>query len=209
MNRAFLMGSVASEVAKSRKFKVDETGQFKTRVLNWRVWWSLNFFASVLVMSGFAVVNVRGEQSPQDSALLSEVRLLRQAIEALAGNGTRVQIVFGRLQLQEQRTASAARRLDELREALAAATSRASVAADHIKEIEDSVADETRPLEEQRAMKQELQRATQEWGRLEAERARLAADAADAGAVLTQEQGRWSDLNTQLEALERALTPRR
>lgn len=34
-----------------------------------------------------------------ESALLIEVRLLRQAIEALAGNGSRIQLVFGRLQL--------------------------------------------------------------------------------------------------------------
>ena len=163
-------------------------------------------FVSALVMSSVAVVSVKGQQSaPQESALLAEVRLLRQAIEALAGNGTRVQIVFGRLQLQEQRTATAARRLDDLRSALAGATARASVAAERIKEIEDSLADWTGPVAEQRAMQHALQREKQEWGRLETERARLAAETADAGALLSQEQGRWSDFNTQLEALERKL----
>ena len=39
-------------------------------------------------------------QAPvQESALLTEVRLLRQAIEALASNGSRIELVFGRLQL--------------------------------------------------------------------------------------------------------------
>jgi hypothetical protein len=167
-------------------------------------------FASALLMSSVAIVSVRGEQPPpQDSALLAEVRLLRQAIEALAGNGTRVQIVFGRLQLQEQRTANAARRLDDLRQALAAATSGAGVAAERVKEAERLIADGVAPPEEQRAMQYELQRAKQEWGRLEAERARLASEEADAGTLLSQEQGRWSDLNTQLEALERALTPQK
>jgi chromosome segregation ATPase len=166
--------------------------------------------ALVAVMSSVAVVNVRGQQTqPQDSALLSEVRLLRQAIEALAGNGARVQIVFGRLQLQEQRTANAARRLDELRSALAAASTRASEAADRIKRLESAVANGSGDAQEQEALQDALPAAKQEWGRLEAERARLAAEESEAGALLIQEQGRWSDLNTQLEALERALTPRR
>ena len=166
--------------------------------------------AAALVISSVAMVNVRGEQSPtQDSALLVEVRLLRQAIEALAGNGARVQIVFGRLQLQEQRTANAARRLDELRSALAAAATRASEATDRIRRLESAVANGSGDAQEQEALQDALPAAKQEWGRLEAERARLAAEEADAGALLIQEQGRWSDLNTQLEALERALAPRR
>ena len=43
---------------------------------------------------------------------------------------------------------------------------------------------------------------------MEIERARLAADEAEAAQMLNQEQGRWSDLNRQLEELERALTKR-
>jgi len=41
---------------------------------------------------------------------------------------------------------------------------------------------------------------------MESERVRLAADEAEAATALNQEQGRWSDLNRQLEELERALT---
>src|SRR5688572_8920596 len=75
---------------------------------------------SIVLFNAPSVATAPAEQTPQDaSALLSEVRLLRQAIENLAGNGARVQIVFGRLQLQEQRTAVAARRLEEARNTLA------------------------------------------------------------------------------------------
>ena len=50
------------------------------------------------------------QPSATPAELLTEVRLLRRAIEALAGTNARVQIVFGRLQLQEQRTAAAVKR---------------------------------------------------------------------------------------------------
>lgn len=53
--------------------------------------------------------------------ICGKVFLLRRAIEALAGNGARVQIVFGRLQLQEQRTTVVVRRVADLRSALAVA----------------------------------------------------------------------------------------
>jgi chromosome segregation ATPase len=171
---------------------------------------AIGLFATALLMSGLAMATVRGEQSAsqESSALLNEVRLLRHAIEMLAGTGARVQIVFGRLQLQEQRTTAAVRRLDDLRSAVVNATNRAADMADRIKDVEALINDGRRAPEEQPAIQQELQHAKREWTRLEAERARLAAEEADAAALVAQEQGRWSDLNRQLEDFERALTPR-
>ena len=40
------------------------------------------------------------------------------------------------------------------------------------------------------------------------ERVRLAGDETEAATTLNQEQGRWSDLNRQLDELERALAKR-
>jgi lipopolysaccharide biosynthesis regulator YciM len=147
-------------------------------------------------------------QSPsQDSALLTEVRLLRKAIEALAGNGTRVQLVFGRLQLQEQRTTAAVRRLEDVRSALAHQEGVLALAIQRIKELEAAAADPGRAPEEARAIREALAQQKGETTRIEVERTRLAAEEAEAARTLSVEQGRWSDLNRQVEELERALSP--
>lgn len=171
----------------------------------------VRWFALVAVLvltSGALVARLPAEQqSPAQTELLAEVRLLRQAIESLAGTNARVQIVFGRLQLQEQRTATAARRLDDLRGALAAVSMRAAEAADRLKELEAAMADARHKPEEIEAMRQEMTRGRREAERIETERARLMGEEAEAAGALNLEQGRWSDLNRQLEELERLLTP--
>jgi hypothetical protein len=55
-------------------------------------------------------------------------------------------------------------------------------------------------------MRLELAGARVELARAEAERARVAAEEVELAGALNNEQGRWSDLNRQLEELERALT---
>jgi len=149
------------------------------------------------------------QSSPQDSAaLLNEVRLLRQAIEQLAGNGTRVQIAFGRLQLQEQRTATAARRLEDLRANLARLTHQTTETAERLKDFDGLATTGNRTPEEEADLREMQKMMTRELRRFEAERARLTAEESEAASVLANEQGRWSDLNRQLEELERSLAPR-
>jgi chromosome segregation ATPase len=163
---------------------------------------------TLLVIAFVARLPAQQSPPPVQTELLGEVRLLRQAIESLAGTNARVQIVFGRLQLQDQRTATAARRLDDLRSAMAGISMRAGGMADSIKELEAAVADGRRKPEEIEALQQELTMAQREAQRLEAERARLVNEESEAAGILNQEQGRWSDLNRQLEELERALAKR-
>jgi hypothetical protein len=50
--------------------------------------------------------------------------------------------------------------------------------------------------------------ARHDLARIEGERARLMGEEVEAAGHLNQEQGRWVDLNRQLEELERALAPR-
>jgi hypothetical protein len=166
---------------------------------------------SVIALSAATVATAPSDQSPaQDSsALLNEVRLLRQAIEQLAGNGTRVQIAFGRLQLQEQRTATAARRLEDLRANLTRLTHQATETADRLKDFEGLATTGNRKPEEEADLREMQKMMTRELRRVEAERARLTAEESEAASVLANEQGRWSDLNRQLEELERSLPPRR
>ena len=163
-----------------------------------------------VLLIGF-VVHVPAQQQPAtvQTELLSEVRLLRQAIESLAGTNARVQIVFGRLQLQEQRTATAARRLDDARSALAGISMRATEMGDRVKELEGFSGDTRRKPEEIEALRHEATMGRRELERIEAERARLMGEESEAAGTLNLEQGRWSDLNRQLEELERLLTPPR
>ena len=163
---------------------------------------------TILILGGF-VARLPAQQSASlQTELLAEVRLLRQSIELLAGANARVQIVFGRLQLQEQRTATAARRLDELRNAVSGISMRAAEMGDRIRELEETTNDSRLKPEQLEAMRAELAMARRELGRIEAERARVMAEEAEAAGALNLEQGRSSDLNRQLEDLERSLAPK-
>jgi hypothetical protein len=163
---------------------------------------------AVCVLTAWASPVLTQGPAAQESALLSEVRLLRQAIEALAGNGSRIQLVFGRLQLQEQRTTAAIRRLADARSALASHMVSMSAVANRLAELE-SASSNTATSEEFKAMQDMLAHYKRETRRLEAERVRLAAEEADADQGLAIEQSRWSDLNRQVDELERALMQRR
>ena len=163
---------------------------------------------AALILAGFGIGVSAQQVSPIQTELLAEVRLLRQSIEALAGTNARVQIVFGRLQLQEQRTATAARRLDDLRDAVSGFSMQAQQMGDRIKELEEGLNDSRYKPEHLEGMRQELTMTRRELGRIEAERARVVAAEAEAAGALNLEQGRSSDLNRQLEDLERALAPK-
>ncbi len=152
---------------------------------------------SVIAFTTATVATAPADQTPaqESSALLSEVRLLRQALEQLASNGTRVQIAFGRLQLQEQRTATAARRLEEVRANLTRLTYQATEAAERLKGVEALAAAGRHTPEEESEMREAVTFMARELRRVEAERARLAAEESEAAATLANEQGRWSDVN--------------
>ncbi len=163
---------------------------------------------ATLTLAIFGIGVAAQQAAPLQTELLAEVRLLRQSIETLAGTNARVQIVFGRLQLQEQRTATASRRLDDLRGAVSGISLRAGEMGDRIKELEEGSNDGRFEPEQLERIRQELIRTRRELGRIEAERARLMGEESEAAGILNQEQGRWSDLNRQLEELERALGPK-
>ena len=141
--------------------------------------------------------------------LLQEVRRLREAIELMVSTNARVQIVFGRLQLQEQRTASAARRLDDLRETLARATREAAKFAANMQDIEERTRDTRISADDRANLEQELQQMKRAGNQGEIERQRLQTEESLAAGALANEQTRWTELNQQLEELERALAKNR
>jgi chromosome segregation ATPase len=166
---------------------------------------AVSLFVTLVIVAFVARVPAQQPQAPLQTELLAEVRLLRHAIESLAGTNARVQIVFGRLQLQEQRIQSAAARLDVARMMLSGVTQRAQQTANQHKELEEAIAENRGKPEQIEHMRRELRSLSGEIERIEAERTRAMTAETDAAAILDQEQGRWSDLNRQLEELERAL----
>jgi hypothetical protein len=147
----------------------------------------------------------RAQSAANQDVMLQEVRLLRQAIETLAGTNARVQIVFGRLQLQEQRAATSARRLDDLRGALSKVVMQIAQLTESLQRYEELDLNRLDPKEREqipmsiRGLKSELQL-------LETERLRLATQETDAAGQLASDQNTWSDLNRSLDELERGLT---
>ena len=164
--------------------------------------------AFALVGSAF-IVRVPAQQQPMETELLAEVRLLRQAIESLAGTNARVQIVFGRLTLQEQRTANAAKRLEDARTELRKMTQEIANLTERAREIENAQSDSRRKPEELEQVRNEGVMLKRVLEQMETERVRLSGEEADAASALNQEQGRWLDLNRQLDELERALIKQR
>jgi hypothetical protein len=164
----------------------------------------LTFIAIVFTIAaiGFAARVPAQQTASTQTELLTEVRLLRQAIQSLAGANARVQIVFGRLTLQEQRTANAAKRLDEKREALRKMTHEVAMLSEQAATLERM---QGRKPEEAQQAEKEGGMLTKMVQQMENERLRLVTEEADAANELAQEQGRWSDLNRQLEELERVL----
>lgn len=163
----------------------------------------------VFIASGAFVARVPAQQQAStQTELLAEVRLLRQAIESLTGVNARVQIVFGRLQLQEQRTSSAAQRLEVVRQQSANVAREIADLSDHLKDLEVIVNDGRRKPDEIEQAKAESTMVTRQLERMQQEQVRVIANETDAANALNQEQGRWSDLNRQLEELERALIKR-
>ena len=147
-------------------------------------------------------------QDSTSTQLLDEVRRLRVAIETMVSTGARVQIVFGRLQLQEQRTATAARRLDELRAAVARTTHEAAQMSTNAQDVEERLRDFRGAPEERSQLETEITQLKRVSAHLESERQRIQAEETQAAQALAVEQGRWTDLNQQLEELERVLAKR-
>jgi hypothetical protein len=170
----------------------------------------ITLILSALLTSGAFTARVPAQQqAPAQAELLAEVRLLRQAIETLAGTNARVQIVFGRLQMQEQRTENAAKRLDATRLQIKAINERIAGVTGHIKAIETAIAEGRRKAEELEREGIDLRADRNGLERMEAERAQLLQEEQDAANLLNQEQNRWSDLNRQLDELEKLLTKSR
>lgn len=173
---------------------------------------------AVLAAAGLVAIftlhaTLAGQSAPQPNqdtltALLSEVRSLRIAMEQMASAGPRVQLAMGRLQLQEQRVNTLARRADSIRDQIASARNELANFQEHSARMQHLLEQNTAPPEERSAIELQFKETKQRISRSTTEIQRLQVEEADASTEVANEQARWVEINQRLEELERALARR-
>src|SRR5262245_32246505 len=139
--------------------------------------------------------------SPQPDvlgALLTEVRGLRSAMEAMASAGPRVQLLLGRVQLQEQRILNQTRRLDAVTASLAAARVQLEPLNARVKGLTEDLKEPDRTPGDIKGIEWELSKVKPQWALITAEVQRLAAEESYLTQDLATEQNRWTDFNQKL-----------
>jgi uncharacterized coiled-coil protein SlyX len=139
--------------------------------------------------------------------LLVEVRGLRVAMERAATVGARIQLLVARVQMQEQRIAELSRRAVTVREELGKLDAQIAQFSGMMKQFEGTSG--RMPPEEQRAMEGVFEMQKQQVAIAEKRRQDLLGEEALLAQQIAADQGRWSDVNSQLDELERSLTPRK
>jgi hypothetical protein len=140
--------------------------------------------------------------SAQD-ALLAEVRALRAEISQVASAGIRTQLLAARLQLQEQRVFSAARQLVDAQNARAEIQLKITGERGRLRQLEDAASRATgqgRPAIQQAILDSVTQIEQQQRQELQ-----LQARETELLKAVNDAQGRWTDFNDRLDALERSL----
>ena len=159
------------------------------------------FYIGFLILAQARPVSA---QQPDAADILKEIKLLRQTIETIIATNIRVQIVFGRLQIQEQRTVRAQNQFEFARQRRQEVVDQIADVEEELKRNTDAERNPQNP-EHAQILASMRQSSEQQLARMQQERARALAEEADAANCLAQEQSQWSDLNQQLEELERTL----
>lgn len=141
--------------------------------------------------------------------LLVEVRGLRAAMERAATVGARIQLLVARVQMQEQRIAELSRRAITVREELSRIDTGIAQHNAMIRQFERSVASGRGNADEQREFEGMIEVHKQQMAITEKRRQELLSEDALLAQQIAADQGRWSDVNSQLDELERSLTPRK
>jgi predicted nucleic acid-binding Zn-ribbon protein len=141
--------------------------------------------------------------------LLVEVRGLRAAMERAATVGARIQLLVARVQMQEQRIAELSRRAITVREELSRIDTGIAQHNAMIKQFERSVSSGRGNADEQREFEGMIEVHKQQMAITEKRRQELLSEDALLAQQIAADQSRWSDVNNQLDELERSLTPRK
>lgn len=137
--------------------------------------------------------------------LLTEVRALRIAMERSATVGARIQLLVARVQLQEQRIAELSRRAAAVRDELSKVEAGIASTTDDVKRTEIAI-ERTNSPEMRREMEEQLEYHKAKLRNPEKRRQDLLNEESLLSQQMAADQGRWSDVNNQLDELERSLT---
>jgi chromosome segregation ATPase len=148
-----------------------------------------------------ALAQARGDDPIRE--LLSEVKLLRQALERASTIGTRIQLLVARVQLQEQRIGDLSRRLDNVRAELRDVDREVTTVTPQVEMMTEAA--QTDDPEERKAAEQAASMVRSQLDALERRRAELAGEEGLLSQQIAAEQNRWTDFNSRLEELERSL----
>lgn len=125
--------------------------------------------------------------------LLVEVRGLRQAMERAATVGARIQLLVARVQMQEERIAESSRRLVAVR--------------DEIRKLDSGLAslmDQARVAEKE-SNSEMTEFFKRQVASVEVRRQAIANEESLLLQQVSADQGRWNDVNAQLDDIERSL----
>jgi predicted nucleic acid-binding Zn-ribbon protein len=176
--------------------------------------YTLTVLVVVVLVSAGAGFGLRVEASSQAPrsqepdvlpALLTEVHALRVAMEEIASAGPRIQLALGRLQLQEQRVNTLLRRIESVQADIVKASQDTDKLKDEFTQMEQASKSARVPAEEAQQVEAMLPRLRANWGRAAANLQRLQIEESTLTGELSTEQGRWADINRQMEELERTL----
>jgi chromosome segregation ATPase len=141
--------------------------------------------------------------------LLVEVRGLRAAMERAATVGARIQLLVARVQMQEQRITELSRRAVTVREELSRIDAGIAQHSAVMKQFERSGGSPRANPDEQREIEGMIEMQKQQIAITEKRRQELLSEEALLSQQIGADQSRWSDVNNQLDELERSLTPRK
>jgi chromosome segregation ATPase len=160
----------------------------------------------LLAVCLFVVPSVAFAQARTDDPireLLTEVKLLRQALERASTVGTRIQLLVARVQLQEQRIGDLSRRLDGVRSELRDVERELNVMSPQVTAMQEAA--QAEDPNDRRAAEQAAATLNSQLEALERRRQELTGEEGLLSQQIAAEQGRWIEFNNRLEELEKAL----
>lgn len=160
---------------------------------------------AILVLAAAGGVTARQQAAPSRAAtlddLLAELRALRSELRDSSTTGLRAQLLLARLQLQEQRVNSVWRQLSEVEDKLQA-TQGEGGAPEHVLKLMGVEPGKDPPPH----LAPVIEMFKTQMAAAEKSNTELKARQAELMQLMTDEQSRWTALNAEIEAFERALT---
>ena len=160
--------------------------------------------AIALLIATAACAQTASPDTQALQALVAEIRQLRQDMQATNLATQRVQIVLYRLQTQTALVTRASSRLDDARSSLGNLQSDKKTIADRLPQMEESAKSVQDP-KERKNMEDAVVGTKMQLERLAADEQRLQARAIDAETQFRTEQNKLTDLQDQLDRLDKLL----